>query len=1204
METKPLENFATWARRELLTAVDARVTAVLAAGSVARSEQPDAVLAIEREIEKHDRAHVVDRVAYTWFNRIIALRFMDANGYTDAGVVSPPLGQQNGQPEILSDAKHGHLDSAVVTHKSARDAIMGLLDGSRRSTDAEGEAYALLITEYCRHWHGAMPFMFEREGDYTELLVPANLLADGAILTRVREVLSEEVCADVEVIGWLYQFYISERKDEVFEGFKKNKKAGANEIPAATQLFTPHWIVRYLVENSVGRLWLLNRPNSKLAEQMEYYIKPVDEEADYLKISGPEELTVIDPACGSGHMLTYAFDLLYAIYEEEGYAPAEIPELILKHNLFGTEIDPRAGALAAFALTMKARAWQRTFFKKQVKPNICVLAPVSLDQFELDYLWTLTADADLARSDADAFWNAFKHADTFGSLIQPNAWLTTILAPAIEAVESSNELGAVSALLKARRVLDQSRTLQGGYAVAVANPPYMGGSNMNALLSEFAKKYFKDSKSDLFAMFIERSLALVNTHDGLVAMITMQSWMFLSSYEKLRASLLKSAPIVSMAHLGERAFDSIGGAVVSTTGFVLKRGGAVAQRGTFARLVDGNSEAEKSTTLLSLTQGLEETDGLFTRSGADFETIPGSPIAYWLSEAATQAFVQNPPVSEVAEPRQGLATTDNQQFLRRWFEVSETSTGFELNDVVEAAENGRRWFPYNKGGDFRRWYGNQEYVVDWENDGSRIKQSIVQKYPYLNGKYGFVAKNTEYYFRTSVSWSLISSATPAFRLFPPGFIFDVSGMSLFAETEQDRLFLLGLLNSDVSTAFLKVLAPTMNFQVGDIKRIPIAASAEQAAELDVAELVDIAQQDWDRRETSWGFTVSPLLDGSSTSKNLEQRQLQHESACEALARHSQQFEESNNRYFASAYGLRDEIADEIPLERISLDANLAFRFPTKTAEERKQLGRADAIVDFISYAVGCMFGRYSLDEPGLILADQGATLQDYLARVPEPSFMPDADNVIPFVVNDMDDVNYFGDDIVSMFRNFLRTTYGEEHFEENLRFVEDALGVTTLRDYFITKAGKSRFYDDHVQRYKKRPIYWMFSSPKGSFNALIYMHRYTPSTVSTVLNEYLREYRGKLEPALEQAEQKAAAGSMKHRKEADRLRKVILELDEYDRNVLYPLATKQLPIDLDDGVLVNYLRLGPALKNFGLEKDRKKVESWTWPTNPLEPLDA
>src|SRR5699024_9549501 len=411
MDTKPLERFATWARHELLTAVEAQATAVLKTDSVARTERAYAVRALEAEINRHGREHVIDKVAYTWFNRIIALRFMDARGYTDTGVVSPAQGQPNGQPEILADAKRGNIDTDVITSSRTADAIIGLLDGTRRSTDAEGEAYALLLTAHCRYWHGPMPFMFEREDNYTELLVPANLLADDAILSRALEVLTEDVCDDVEVIGWLYQFYISERKKEVFDGFsakgKARRLAGPNEIPAATQLFTPHWIVRYLVENSIGRLWMLNHPSSRLLDQMDYYIPPVDEEIDFLKISSPEELTVIDPACGSGHMLTYAFDLLYAIYEEEGYAPSEIPGLILANNLYGTEIDARAGALAAFALTMKARAKQRTFFNKQIEPKVCVIKPILFNSGELDFLVSRSEN----QQEDLVFWNQFAEAD-------------------------------------------------------------------------------------------------------------------------------------------------------------------------------------------------------------------------------------------------------------------------------------------------------------------------------------------------------------------------------------------------------------------------------------------------------------------------------------------------------------------------------------------------------------------------------------------------------------------------------------------------------------------------------------------------------------------------------------------------------------------------------------------------------------------------
>ncbi|MCB9405026.1 MAG: BREX-1 system adenine-specific DNA-methyltransferase PglX [Microthrixaceae bacterium] len=719
METAPLKSFAAWARTALIREVNARLAAVLAPGASERVEQANAVAALEKAVaaaggDETGRAFVADKVAYTWFNRIIALRFMDANGYTGIGVVSPQAGVKVGQPEILADAKRGVFDTGVVS-QSTRTAVAGLLDGTRASGDAQGEAYALLLADYCRHWNRAMPFMFEQEGDFTELLIPADLLADDSVLNRAVKVLTADVCKDVEVIGWLYQFYISERKDEVFAGFKKNKKAGAQEIPAATQLFTPHWIVRYLVENSVGRLWMLNHPSSALVARMDYYIAPVDEETDFLRIAKPEDLKVIDPACGSGHMLTYAFDLLYAIYEEEGYAPTDIPGLILTHNIYGTEIDPRAGALASFALTMKARGSQRTFFNRQVEPNICVLDPITFTTDELSEL--ATADGD--HRDEEAFWTQFAHADTFGSLIQPDTDLTARLADHLSTLDDDGSILRASVLDRAARVIDQATYLTRSYAVAVANPPYMGSKQMNALLSQFMKDKYPDSKSDLFAAFIERCTNLAGQR-GAVAMITMQSWMFLSSYAKLRDSLLANQQIASMLHLGARAFDSIGGEVVSSTAFVLTNEHGK-RAGSFVRLVDGNSEAEKITALrAALYARTSETD-FYEASGDDFASIPGSPIVYWLSEKMRMVFTSGDRLGAVASLAVGLQTGDNNRFLRQWWEVSQACFAFACTSREEAQASGARWFPYNKGGEFRKWYGNQEHVVNWENDGTEIR---------------------------------------------------------------------------------------------------------------------------------------------------------------------------------------------------------------------------------------------------------------------------------------------------------------------------------------------------------------------------------------------------------------------------------------------------------------------------------------------------
>ena len=1179
MDTKPLERFATWARRELINSVDAQATAVLAAGSIARSERAEVVKKLEAEIVGHGRQHVVDKVAYTWFNRIIALRFMDARGYTDAGVVSPAQGQTHGQPEILSDAKRGNLDADVVANTRTADAIIGLLDGTRRSTDAEGEAYALLLTEYCRYWNKPMPFMFEREGDYTELLVPANLLADGAFLARAREVLTEDVCDDVEVIGWLYQFYISERKADVFAGFKVKQKAGAEQIPAATQLFTPHWIVRYVVENSLGRLWMLNRPKSRAVDQMDYYIAPVDQEPTFLKIGGPEELSVLDPACGSGHMLTYAFELLYAIYEEEGYAPAEIPSLILTHNLHGTEIDHRAGSLAAFALTMKARAKDRQFFSRGVDPKIRVIDPILFEPDEIDLLLTNGGDHHAE----EAFWNQFRNADTLGSLIRPDVEFTERASSALLALKDQEETLYGATLARAYSVIEQARALGRKYSVVTANPPYMGSKNMDARLSQFATDKFPDSKADLFSMFIERCLEFL-PDGGYLGLMTPFVWMFISSYEQLRKRLIDQDSVSSLIQLEYSGFD---GATVPICTFVLRRGHSEGV-GTFVRLSDFVGSAVQGARALEIvsadrsrragqsTTGMER--HLYRIVTSEFSKLPGSPIAYWLSDAMREAFARGRSVSEFADPRQGLATADNNQFLRSWWEVSAVRKSLTCASRDDAEASGARWFPYNKGGEFRRWWGNQQHLVNWEHDGREIKAFGTEN----GGRKRSAVRNPHTHFQASVSWSDITSGAPAFRSYPPGFLHDVTGMSVFGDLSQ-RARLISFLNSSVATALLRVVAPTLHAQIGDISLLPVEEYETPAAVLDA--LVVVARDDWDDREVSWDFSAPSWLTVNSAESmfhtSFEERIAAWSRRWAETSRGQQSREVENNRIVAEAYGVLDEVAIDVPLHRVSLTRNVQFSYgPGKSAEAYASLERADLMRELVSYAVGCMFGRYSLDEPGLILADQGVTLKEYLAKVPSPAFRPDFDNVIPFV-----DDGWFEDDIVERFRQFLRVAFGAEHFEENLRFVEESLGVKTLRDYFITKAGKSKFYDDHVQRYKKRPIYWMFSSPKGSFNALIYMHRYTPSTVSTVLNEYLREYRAKLEVALANAERGAARdGAPKDQKDADRLRKVLAELRDYEHDVLYPLATQQIVIELDDGVKVNYPKFYPALKSItGLE---------------------
>ncbi|WP_433600363.1 BREX-1 system adenine-specific DNA-methyltransferase PglX [Nocardia sp. CA-135953] len=1161
METAPLKSFATWARKELIREVTARIAVVLAPASSERVEQPNAVKALEKAVRAaggndKGRAAVADRVAYTWFNRIIALRFMDANGYTDIGVVSPQTGVETGQPEILAEAKRGNVDAAVVGRKT-RETVAALLNGTRRSGDAQGEAYALLLADYCRYWNRAMPFMFERQGDFTELLIPANLLADDSLASRAVKVLTTDVCQDVEVIGWLYQFYISERKDEVFTGFKKNKKAGADEIPAATQLFTPHWIVRYLVENSLGRLWMLNRPSSHLVDQMDYYIAPVDEETDFLKINSPGELKVIDPACGSGHMLTYAFDLLYVIYEEEGYAPAEIPSLILTNNLYGVEIDPRAGALAAFALTMKARSKQRTFFNKQVEPNICVLDPISFTPDEIDFL--LTRGDRHAES---AFWNQFAHAAAVGSLIQPDGALTDRLGRHLASLDNGGDLLLADVLYRAYRVVSQSEILGARYDVVVANPPYMGGKNMNGMLNEWLKRKYPLSSSDLYATFIERAMALTRNR-GLVAMITMQSWMFLSTSEQLRRRILSTMTTVVLAHLGTRVFDSLSGEVVSTAAFVLANNAEQSRMGLYIRLTSlGTAEAKRGSLATLSREGMDEF--CYARSAAMFSALPGSRLIYWLGAHSRTVLAESHPIETVAPAIQGMITGSNTKFLRIWHEVS-------FNRVELRGDSGwgagKIWAPYNKGGEPRRWYGAQLHIVNWSNKGSDFVRNR--------------STNSKLYFREYLSWSYRSSDEFAPRFYPGGFLWDVAGSGVFPERRATLLALLGLLGSSTGSYLMKCLNPTSNFQVENVLEMPMVTSLEElvcAAGLDkkVERAIDLSRADWDRYETSWNFNLSPLVGKVGPLAQLVDALYRD---CKEHFDELASIENDIDSFFKHLYLSEQPDAGEDERRRpVTLTGNY-FDDSGGSGGGRLDEFRSDSTRDLISYAVGCMFGRYSMDKPGLILADQGGTLRDYWNKVPSPTFDPDKDNVIPIV-----DDEWFEDDIVARFHRFLRVAFGDQHFEENLRFVKDALGVKDIRDYFVKS-----FYKDHVQRYKKRPIYWLFSSPKGSFNALIYMHRYMSSTVSTVLNEYLREFQAKLSSSLQQQERLAAGNGTPRlqaavQKEADRLRKVLMELEEYEHDVLYPLASRRLAIDLDDGVKANYPKFGAALKKIpGLE---------------------
>ena len=1167
METSKLKKFAQFARRSLLEQVSAKLKLVLAEHSAARRESTEAIKKLEEAIKGHGKEQVIERVAYIWFNRFCALRFMDVNRYTRIGVVSPSEGQF--QPEILAEAKMGHIDEEMV-HDKVRQQIFALLDGKAPSRDPQGEAYRLLVVAACNFWNKAMPFLFQRIDDYTELLMPDDLLSGNSILAYTREAMTPDACEDVEVIGWLYQFYISEKKDEVFDGLKKNKKITPENIPAATQLFTPHWIVRYLVENSLGRLWLLNRPGSKLIEQMDYYIKPEQAETDFLRIAKPEEIKICDPACGSGHMLTYAFDLLYAIYEEEGYEPAEIPEKILTNNLYGIEIDERAGELAAFALTMKARSKQRRFFNKGVKPNICVLENVHFDGNELkDYMDFV--GRDLFTAPLQTTLRQFEEADNFGSLIRPDVTDVNGMLRILESKNVSGQLFISMTHQKVLQALRQADYLSPKYHVVIANPPYMGGGGMNARLKSWAQSHFQSTKADLFAMFIDRNLDLA-IRRGVVTMITMQSWMFLSSFEKFRAEVLSKKSIITMAHLGARAFDSIGGEVVSTTAFVIENEYKPERNGCFLRLVAGKSEFEKE---LALRDAIKNRNGRmkYFASSQDLKKIPGSPIAYWASNNFRNLFQQKSTVNG----DDGNKTGDTGSLLRFSWETS---------------RNDSKWVNYTKGGTFRRWFGNREHLIRFDEEALNYMQK--------NPTSRLLPERLR--FKKGITWTKVTTTPASFRILEGIELFDTGAPAAFVDESVLKLHL-GFLNSCVSKAILGFISPTMNYTVGSVTSIPVARKAEEVGSLNVPSLLKLSRRDWDSFENSWDFTSQPLLNPDYRQPTLKATYQKLRAHWREMTLEMQRLEEENNRIFIDAYGLQDELTPEVPLNEITLTCNPHYRYGgDKSEDELEALLLADTMRELVSYAVGCMFGRYALDKPGLILANQGETIEDYYKTLLTAknakdakedqenkfsdfsafrgsiAFPADEDNVIPML-----DGDWFTDDIAERFRKFLRVAFGEEHYEENLRFVEQALGkngkARDIRDYFLKD-----FYSDHVKRYKKRPIYWLFSSPKGSFNALIYMHRYRPDTVSVVLNDYLREFRTKLTSHKNHLEAVSISASSsqgektKALKEIEKITKMIAEMEEYERDVLYPLATEQVEIDLDEGVKVNYPKLGAALK--------------------------
>lgn len=1141
MNTNQLKKFAQAARTKLIEQVGAKLNYVLTHDTAELRGKANTLKKLNEAISKNGKVSVIDKVAYTWFNRLVALRYMDANGYQPIGmcVITPANTTNSVSPELLDAAHGGSIPSDLNVD---RKQILDLLDGRISSSNPDNEVFRMLLVAVCNQLHGIFPFLFERIDDYTELLLPDDLTSPFSIIKDVVDGMTNEDCAEVEILGWLYQFYISEKNEELISSKKVYKK---DELAPASQLFTPKWIVQYMVDNTLGQVWSEINPNTQVTQKLQFYIKPA-----YLEQLKPrekksiEDVKFFEPCTGSGHILSYAFDVFYMIYEEEGYNPAEIPELIITKNLFGVDIDPRAAQIASFVLLMKGRQKARRFLKlvesNNIQPNVFFY-----QDFESD--------------------NKFKNATALGSLIKvEQADLDKI------EVNKDSLFGQQQQELKNLYSLLARR-----YDVVVTNPPYINSSRMEGSLKQYVEANYPETKTDLFATFILRCLELCN-EDGLTGYMTPFVWMFISSYEKLREIIIDKHFINNLIQLEYSGFD---GATVPICTFTLRNGHIANAKGSYIRLSDfRGAPAQAPKTLEAINN--PNCGWFHTANQKDFEKIPGSPIGYWVSDKIFKIFSNYKSLISIASPRQGIATADNNRFLRFWFEIESKNTNYNCLNSENSKLSVQKWYPYQKGGEFRKWYGNYDYVINWKSDGEEVR----------NFK-SAVIRNPKYFFKDGITWTSLTSGTFNARFSPSGFLFDSKGPVLFLEKddmEYTSLTLLGLLNSNVVSNILKIISPTLDFNQGPVGRIPISKDV-RSKEIDIIVNIclEVSRLNWNSRENSWHFESNGLITRQNNSLDESFDLYKQFWRNKFLQCHKN--EEELNRQFIEIYGLQDELTPDVPLEEITI-------LKEETSIENGELVfHADEVFkQFVSYTVGCMFGRYSLDKEGLILANQGETLKDYLVKVSKSkdqlTFVPDEDNVIPVL-----DDEWFEDDIVARFHAFLKASFGVAQFQKNLAFVEECLGKD-IRKYFVKD-----FYKDHIKRYKKRPIYWMFSSPKGYFNVLIYMHRYTPDTLSTILNGYLREFIGKLELHRKQQEHIVVNGSPseqnKAQKEIDKIDDMLADCRKYESEILYPLAGERISIDLDDGVLVNYNKFGTAIAAVdGLndKKTKKKVMEFDW----------
>ena len=1200
METSNIKSYAPKARLEFMDAVAKRlntfgisvnkkgelqVTEAIIQGSVLQigDNNFDSSLAQRRQrlVERSQQLgyeQLVEQVAYTWFNRLSAIRYMEIHGYLGHGfrVLSHLSGEK--QFEIID-----HAQDAAEELGLDRNHIIDLkLAGNKNE-----ELYRELLLGQCHKLHEAMPFLFEALNDETELLLPDNLTRTDSILRGLVDSIPEEDWQQVEVIGWLYQFYISEKKDQVI-----GKVVKTEDIPAATQLFTPNWIVKYLVQNSVGRHWLQTYPDSPIKDEMEYYIEPAEQTKEVnqqLKditpeSIDPESIKVLDPASGSGHILIEAYNILKAIYEERGYSSRDIPKLILEKNIYGLDIDDRAAQLSGFSLMMMARQDDRRIFSRDVRLNVLSLQetehldlPKLWQDLNLSGDWTSGAtqdmfggDLDLSSFEADNRYQLlqrnierFKQAKTFGSLIEVPAAEYEALKELHDTVLELSESGDSIQRAAAGQIIDvvhQALLLSIRYDAVVANPPYMGSKGMNKDLKEFAKKNFPNSKSDLFAMFMERAFSLL-AKNGFNAQINMQSWMFLSSYEKLRDAILNNHAIITMAHLGARAFSQISGEVVQTTAWIINRNQIASYRPSFFRLIEGN-ESYKQLKLRSREK-------LFSRLiQEDFYKIPGQTIAYWLTNEFLDVFSKGIPMQEYAVPRQGFATGKNDQFLRQWHEVSLANSKLHSSSREDALKSNLRWFPCNKGGSYRKWFGNNNIVANWENNGDEMKAFS-----------GSVIRNPTYYFEEGITWSTISSSALSMRYSPPGFLFETKGSVCFPLKGKDYYVPLALMNTKVVEKVLLAISPTLDYHEGPIGKVPVIEVLEKNIKNYVDRAIEIAKKDWDFFETSWDFKKYPLVSTVSTNMDISKEYHDLRTHWSSITQELKGIEDKNNSIFIKAYSLENELKPDVLLENITLKCNPLYRYKNLTNIEEKLLN--DTIVELVSYSVGCMMGRYSLDQEGLVYAHSGN--EGFDASLYQ-TFPADSDGIIPIT-----DEEWFKDDVSNRVVEFVKTVWGEENLAENLEFIADSLcldaikprksetAIATIRRYLSTQ-----FYKDHMQTYRSRPIYWLFSSGKEkAFECLVYLHRYNESTLSRMRTEYVTPLLGKYEAYAEQLDKQldmAESTQDKKRLESElkSMNKKQSELRDFDDKLKH-YADMRISIDLDDGVKENYGKFGDLL---------------------------